>query len=238
MQTLRHLAIIMDGNGRWARAKNHPRIWGHLRGAQVVKKVIEWVDKREIKTLTLFAFSAENWARPPEEVSFLMTLLQRHLNRETDNLIKQNIKFKTIGDLSGLAPGIRNSIEKATTLTQFNTGLELVFAVNYGGRQEIKSAFKTALELVKQGEITPERAAENFESFLDTHGILDPDLIIRTSGEMRLSNFLLWQSAYSEFYFTSVLWPDFKEHDLDKAIASFEKRQRRFGSLVREDENL
>lgn len=238
MQRLRHLAIIMDGNGRWAKAKNHPRIWGHLRGARVVKKVIEWVQKREIKTLTLFAFSSENWARPPEEVAFLMTLLQRHLARETQNLVAQNIKFRTIGNLTGLSPGIRAAIEKATTLTQFNTGLELVFAVNYGGRQEIKNAFKTALELVKQGELTPERAAENFEGFLDTHGISDPDLVLRTSGEMRLSNFLLWQSAYSEFYFTPVLWPDFKEPDLDRAISSFEQRQRRFGAVISENEKL
>ncbi len=236
MQRLRHLAIIMDGNGRWAKAKNHPRIWGHLRGAQVVKKVIEWVQKREIKTLTLFAFSSENWSRPAEEVTFLMNLLQRHLARETKNLIAQNIKFRTIGDISALSPAIRTAIEATTTATQFNTGLELIFAVNYGGRQEIKNAFKTALELVKTGELTPERAAENFEGFLDTHGINDPDLIIRTSGEMRLSNFLLWQSAYSEFFFTPVLWPDFKEQDLDRALLSFSQRQRRFGALVSEDE--
>lgn len=232
MQKLKHLAIIMDGNGRWATNKGRPRIWGHLRGAQVVKQVVKLADAKGIETLTLFAFSTENWSRPQEEVNFLMHLLQRHLKRETQSLIDNNIRFKTIGNLGALAPKIQEAIQETKLATSKNTGLELVFAINYGGRQEIKNAFSTALELIQKGELSTESALLNFESFLETQGMRDPDLILRTSGELRISNFLLWQSAYSEFYFSKVLWPDFCEKDLDEAIRVFEGRNRRYGSLL------
>lgn len=223
----------MDGNGRWAQARRHSRVFGHVRGAQVAKKIIESCSKLRIKNLTLFTFSTENWNRSKEEVSFLMHLLVRQLQRETQMLVKNNIRFRCIGDLSRLPEQVQAAIRKTVTITSSNTGMNLVFALNYGGRQEIVQAVQSISQLIAKGQISPQDVDQNLISnHLPSSFLPDPDLIVRTSGEYRLSNFFLWQAAYSEFVFVDKLWPDFNEKDLHDALEEYSSRIRRFGQTT------
>jgi undecaprenyl diphosphate synthase len=232
----KHIAIIMDGNGRWAQLKRKPRTFGHIKGTRVAKKIITACSRKGIKNLTLYAFSTENWFRPQTEVSFLMKLLRRYLKRETENLVKENIRFSVIGDLSRVPSDVYQAIQQAREATAQCTGLNLVFALSYGSRQEITEAVKVLAAKVASGELSPERIDEAaISSSLSTYPTPDPDLIIRTSGEQRLSNFLLWQAAYSEFYFTETLWPNFTEAHLDEALTAFSVRQRRYGKVSTND---
>lgn len=229
----KHLAIIMDGNGRWAQLRSKPRTYGHVKGTRVAKKIITACSRRGIKNLTLYAFSSENWFRPQMEVSFLMQILRRYLKRETQNLVKENIRFSVIGEWDRLPTDVIDAIRGAMEATAGCTGLHLVFALSYGSRQEITNAVKDIAEKVAAGKLKPEAIDEALiQSSLSTYPTPDPDLIIRTSGEKRLSNFLMWQAAYSEFYFEETLWPDFSEAELDKALHSFSLRQRRFGKVI------
>ena len=216
----------MDGNGRWAKKRGLPRILGHRAGAKTVRRIVETCAKLGIKALTLYAFSTENWGRPAGEVSGLMKLFEKYLVTELENLHGNNIRLRMIGEISRLPQSTKDKLKKVIQQTENNTGLILNLAVNYGSRQEIVRAVNLALD--KKGEkIKESDISEN----LYTAGVPDPDLVIRTSGEMRISNFLLWQIAYSEFYFTEVLWPDFKAEDLHEAIIDFQKRDRRFGGI-------
>lgn len=227
-----HIGIIMDGNGRWAQLRGKPRTFGHIKGARVAKKIITRCAEAGIGTLTLFAFSTENWLRPQAEVNFLMTLLKRYLGREADNLIRENIRFTTIGEADRLPRDLIQIIRETERRTAHNTGLNLVFAINYGARAEIANAVKAIAMKVDAGEINPTDISEaTITQHLQTCQNPDPDLIIRTSGEARLSNFLLWQAAYSEFFFSDVLWPDFTAEDLMHALASFHRRERRYGRV-------
>lgn len=230
-----HVAIIMDGNGRWAQARGRTRTYGHIRGAYVAKKIISESIKKRIQTLTLFAFSTENWFRPDNEVNFLMRLLAHRIRREHNSLIKKNVRFQVIGDTSRLPESVRSLVEKTVQMTKNNTGMNLVFALSYGGRQDILDATKSLVEKVSRGELTTEQIdTDIFSKQLQTNSFSDPDLIIRTSGEKRLSNFFLWQAAYSEIYFTDVLWPNFTLHDYDVALEEFSRRTRRFGRVLDE----
>lgn len=239
MNLPKHIAIIMDGNGRWAQLRHKPRIFGHIKGTRVAKKIITACSRRGIQNLTLYAFSTENWLRPDTEVSFLMELLRRYLKRESDNLVKENIRFSIIGDLERIPRDVKEAISTTMQATSHCTGLNLVFALSYGSRQEITEAVRDIAEKVAQGELQPSDIDESVvNAALSTYPTPDPDLIIRTSGELRLSNFLMWQAAYSEFYFTSILWPDFTETDLAQALQDYDRRHRRFGAVVSNDENL
>ncbi|MDZ4661239.1 MAG: isoprenyl transferase [Pseudomonadota bacterium] len=230
-----HIAIIMDGNGRWAELKNHSRIFGHAKGAKVSKVIIEECVRLKIPYLTLFAFSNENWQRPNYEIHFLMRLLRRYLQRERESLMKQNIRFLSIGELTRLPEAARNEVYKTIEATKNNTGLKLVFALSYGGRQEILGAVKALCEKAARGEITPEQIDEPlFRQYMESANIPDPDLIIRTSGETRISNFFLWESAYSEIHFTKALWPDFSAQDLWAALATYSRQERRFGKTSKQ----
>ncbi len=225
---LTHLAIIMDGNGRWAKKRGLPRYEGHRQGTKVAKKIVEECRKLNIRYLTLYTFSKENWKRPKDEVNFLFKLLVDFLNREYKSLVEQSIKLNILGDYTKLPFSARKAIEFTLKKTKECNKMVLNLALNYSGREEIILAIK---KILKQG-IDPESLdEESFKDFLYTRGQPDPDLIIRTSGEIRLSNYLLYQSAYSELYFTPVLWPDFTEQDLHKALDDFSKRQRRFGGI-------
>ncbi len=232
-QSARHVAIIMDGNGRWARARNLPRTAGHQRGIEAVKRAIEAAAELKIEYLTLFGFSSENWNRPKDEVSELMRLLRYYLRSETAELHKNGIKLRVIGDRTKLAADIVELIENAERLTTDNQRLNLVIALNYGGRQDILQATKQIADHVwKQNhQLTIEEVESLLPQFLYTAGIPDPDLMIRTSGEKRISNFLIWSCAYTEFVFTDVLWPDFSREDLEAALAEYNNRDRRFGGL-------
>ena len=221
----KHVAIIMDGNGRWALRRGSPRIAGHKRGAENVRRVTEQCRLLGIQVLTLYAFSDENWGRPKEEVGFLMDMLGSYLKSEIASMKANGIRFRTIGRIERLPSSARKWIERAASETASNTGLVLNLALSYGGRGEILEAFKRMSADGATGELTE----ETFSSYLDTAGLPDPDLIIRTSGEKRISNFLLWQAAYAELYFTDTLWPDFEEKDLLAAILDYQGRQRRFG---------
>ncbi len=236
MSLPKHVAIIMDGNGRWAQLKGRPRTYGHIKGARVAKQIITACVEKGLENLTLYAFSSENWLRPQTEVLFLMSLLHRYLKRETANLVRQNIRFNVIGDRSKLPPEVLKVIDYATEQTANNTGMNLVFAISYGSRQEITEAVRALARQVEAGDL---KAAEIDEalihSCLNTAKWPDPDLIIRTSGEHRLSNFLMWQAAYAEFYFCETLWPDFSIEDLDIALLNFLKRERRFGAIHHEN---
>lgn len=229
----RHVGIIMDGNGRWAAARGLPRVEGHRRGVERSKEVIEVAAELGIKALTIYTFSMENWQRPSSEVTTLMKLLELYLKKEIDGLMRNGIVFKTIGDIRRLPGHIQNIIREAEERTSSNKGMTLVTALSYSGRSEILRAVKKVLYAgVKPEELTE----EVFNSYLDTAGIPAPDLIIRTSGEMRISNFLLWQAAYSEFYFTETLWPDFTKDEFLLAIQDYQRRERRFGAIpVRSD---
>lgn len=232
----RHIGIIMDGNGRWAQLRGRPRTFGHIKGARVAKRVITHCAEIGIESLTLFAFSTENWLRPQTEVSFLMNLLRKYLRRETHTLVKENIRFTTIGDLNRLPPDLVQAINDARLQTEKNTGLNLIFAINYGSRQEIVETTRALARKVKEGLLEPDQIDESVLNYhLQTYPAPDPDLIIRTSGEMRLSNFMLWQSAYSELYFSEVLWPDFSTTELEKSFHIFRQRDRRFGQVAADD---
>lgn len=230
MSLPKHLAIIMDGNGRWAQAKRKPRTFGHIKGARVAKKIITACVEKKIPYLTLYAFSSENWLRPQSEVSFLMTILKRYLKRETANLIKQNIRFQVVGDLARLPKDVLEIIDQTQSATANNTGLVLTFALSYGSRQEITAAVSQLVADAKAGLIDQIDEAA-IHSRLWTSSLPDPDLILRTSGEQRLSNFLLWQAAYSEFFFSNTLWPDFTLEEFDQVLAHFSQRSRRFGTV-------
>jgi len=225
-----HVAIIMDGNGRWARQRNLDRIFGHQQGVNSVRTVIEAASELQIKFLTLYAFSTENWGRPNEEVSALMGIMIDSLNKETDTLIKNNICLKAIGDVDRLAGDVRNRLFETIKLTSGCTGLNLIVALSYSSRWEITEAARKISADVINGRMDPDSFNEtDFEKYLTTFGIPDPELMIRTSGELRISNFLLWQLAYTELYFTDILWPDFGKDDFYNAIIDFQKRERRFG---------
>jgi len=226
----RHVAVIMDGNGRWARRKGQPRILGHKYGAERVREIVEQAAQAGLEVLTLYAFSDENWRRPADEVGAIMHLLEYYLRKERDELNEKNIQFETIGDLSRLSPAIRRLLEETKVFLSGNTGLILNVAISYGGRAEMTRAMRGIAEKVARGELSPAQIDQDLISrHLDTAALPDPDLIIRTSGELRLSNFLLWQSAYSEFYFTDVMWPDFDRVEFQKALLAYEQRERRFG---------
>lgn len=227
-----HVAIIMDGNGRWAKKRALPRIAGHHEGMKVVRKITKLANKLGIKYLTLYAFSTENWKRPKIEVDYLMKLPEEFLGTFLPELIDENVKVQMMGYKDELPLHTRKAIEKAIDDTKDNNGLILNFALNYGSRAEIIDAVKQVLNDCKSGIINENHIDENiFSTYLMTSKMTDPDLLIRTSGEIRLSNFMLWQLAYSEFWFTDVLWPDFKEEHLLEAVEIFQGRQRRFGGV-------
>jgi undecaprenyl diphosphate synthase len=226
----RHIAIIMDGNGRWAQNHSLGRIAGHRKGAESVRNIVEACRKIGISYLTLYAFSSENWSRPEREVRALMTLLERYLRSEVKVMLKNNIRLLAIGDTEALPEKVRAVLRDAIEKTAGNTAMTLVLALNYGSHDEILGAVKKLIEEARQGKIrASDVTLERFAGYLSTKGIPDPDLLIRTSGEYRLSNFLLWQMAYTEFYFTDTLWPDFREEQLVEAISGYQKRERRFG---------
>ncbi len=222
----RHIAIIMDGNGRWALRRGLPRVAGHKRGVETVRRITEVCRKLGIGVLTLYAFSDENWGRPREEVGFLMDMLGTFLKAEIATMKANSIRFRVIGRIERLPAAVRSWIEKAAAETAENTGMILNLALSYGGRGEILEAIK---RMRASGTPAEQVTDEVFSAHLDTAGLPDPDLIIRTSGEKRISNFLLWQAAYAEFYFTDTLWPDFAEKDLLTALIDYQGRQRRFG---------
>jgi undecaprenyl diphosphate synthase len=225
-----HVAIIMDGNGRWAHQRNLDRIFGHQQGVNSVRTVIEAASELQIKFLTLYAFSTENWGRPNEEISALMGIMVDSLNKETDTLLKNNISLKTIGDIERLASDVRKRLIETIRLTSGCTGLNLIVALSYSSRWEITEAARRISDEVVKGKLDPDSINEaEFEKYLTTRGIPDPELMIRTSGELRISNFLLWQLAYTELYFTEKLWPDFGKEDFYEAIIDFQRRERRFG---------
>jgi undecaprenyl diphosphate synthase len=225
-----HVAIIMDGNGRWAIQHGKDRIFGHQQGVESVRNIIEAATELGIKYLTLYAFSTENWGRPDDEVSALMDIMVQSLNNETDTLLKNNISLTAIGDLGRLADDVRARLFETIEVTSGSNGLNLVIALSYSSRWEITEAAKRIASDLNRGILKYESVNEElFEKYLKTQGIPDPDLMIRTSGELRISNFLLWQLAYSELYFTEKLWPDFGKEDFYNAIIDFQKRERRFG---------
>lgn len=228
-----HIAIIMDGNGRWAKQRGLPRTMGHREGVETCKRVVRVAGEAGIKYLTLFGFSTENWSRPAEEINELMRLLRMFLRAETADMHANNVRLRMIGSRDELAPDIVELIENSEKLTKDNTGLTLVIALNYGGRREItRAAAQMAQHFADKGiEANEENAEEYLPQFLYTKDIPDPDILIRTSGEERISNFLLWQCAYTEFVFTNTLWPDFGKAELEKAIADYEGRERRYGKV-------
>jgi undecaprenyl diphosphate synthase len=228
----RHIAVIMDGNGRWAKRLGKPRIFGHRAGAESVKAIIDTCARLQIKAVTLYAFSTENWKRPRAEVSGLMQMLKRYIRSELKEVQKNNIKFRAIGSIDGLADDVQKEIAMAMEKTAANNGMIMNVALNYGGRAEIvEAAKKAAQSLLDKGEPISNLQEGDIERFLYTHGLPEVDLMIRTSGEFRISNFLLWQLAYSEIYVTPVLFPDFRRKEIFEAIIDFQKRERRFGNI-------
>jgi undecaprenyl diphosphate synthase len=227
-----HLAVIMDGNGRWAQRRHLPRVAGHRAGVKAAREIIESCARLKLPYLTLYAFSLENWRRPQAEVDFLMRLLREYLKRELPAIHKNNIRLLIIGRSEQLPDGVRKDIEYGMRMTARNTGMKLVVALNYGGRAELVDAFNAMLEHVRSNGLSAFQADEQTVSeHLYTAGLPDPDLLIRTSGEMRVSNFLLWQIAYAEIYVTETLWPDFSRARLLEALVDFQKRERRYGGL-------
>lgn len=227
-----HVAIILDGNGRWAKKRLMPRNYGHLQGAKAVEQICEDADNIGIKYLTVYAFSTENWNRSQDEVDALMKLLRNYLKDCIKRANNNNMRVRVIGEKSRLSEDIRNKIDELEECSKNNTGLNFTIALNYGSRDEIRRAVTNLAKDVESGIIKPEEISENIiGDYLDTKGIPDPDLLIRTSGEERLSNFLLWQLAYTEFYFTDVLWPDFNKKELIKAVEKYSSRDRRFGKV-------
>ncbi|ADV61558.1 Undecaprenyl pyrophosphate synthetase [Isosphaera pallida ATCC 43644] len=232
-QLPRHIAIIMDGNGRWAQRRGLPRVMGHRRGVASVRAVVEEGCRLGLDQLTLYCLSVENWKRPAREVQALMKLFRRFLITEREELARQRIRLTMIGDRQGLPSAVLDELDKTLELTAANEGLTLCLAVNYGGRQEIVEAARRLARAVEQGRLAPEEIdAAQFEGQLFTRGMRDPDLLIRTAGEMRVSNFLLWQMSYAELHVTPTLWPDFRADDLDRALVDYARRQRKFGGLV------
>ena len=227
-----HVAIIMDGNGRWAKARNLPRSMGHKAGMETIRKVLKECVRLGVKNLTLYAFSTENWSRPKDEVGAIMKLLVTYLNKELKECNENGVKMNVLGDISRLPQECQDALNNAFEVTKDNTTINLNFALNYGGRDEIIRAVKLIADDIKCDKINIEEINEElFGTYLYTKGIPDPDLIIRPSGEQRLSNFLLWQCAYSEFWYSDINWPDFKEADLRKAIYDYQQRDRRFGKV-------
>ncbi len=225
-----HIAIVMDGNGRWAKKRNRPRSMGHRAGLKALRATIEYCARLGVGTLTVFAFSSENWNRPVKEVSRLMDLFLRALDKDVNELHKNGICLRFKGDKTSFRPAIQKRMSEAETLTNSNRQLIVNVAVNYGGRWDITQAASRIAKAVAEGSLPPEDIDEpRFADFLALADSPDPDLFIRTGGEMRISNFLLWQSAYTELYFTAVLWPDFDQQEIDKAVAAFQSRERRFG---------
>ena len=230
-----HVAIILDGNGRWAKAKGMPRNYGHVQGAKTVETICEEAYRMGIRYLTVYAFSTENWNRPKDEVDALMKLLRNYMQNCLKTAEKNRMCVRVLGDKSGLDEDIRFRIEELEEATKDNDGLHFQIAINYGGRDEIVRALKKAVEKVQSGELAADRIDEAaFGNLLDTGGIPDPDLLIRTCNEQRISNFLLWQLAYTEFYFTPVPWPDFSKEELIKAVEAYNHRDRRYGGLKEE----
>mgnify|MGYP000369669126 FL=1 len=228
-----HIAIILDGNGRWAKAKGMPRNYGHTAGAKNVETVCQAAHDLGVKYVTMYAFSTENWNRPEGEVEALMKLLESYLKNCIKTADKNNMRVRVIGDTTRLSERFQERIRELEAVSAKNDGLNLQIAINYGSRDEMTRAMRRMSEDVAAGKRKPEEITESvFEEYLDTAGIPDPDLLIRTSGELRLSNFLLWQLAYSEFYFTDVPWPDFHKEELERAIEAYNKRDRRFGGLT------
>ena len=229
-QKPKHVAIIMDGNGRWANQREEQRIMGHKKGAKAVREVIEEAVEQNIKFLTLFAFSTDNWGRPKKEVSLLMKLLVSSLKKEFNRLIKNNVQLKTIGDISKLPSVVKEELFLVIGKTENNTGMVLTLALNYGAKEEITAAVKLIVDKVKNSIISPEKVDQlTINEHLYSHYLPPVDLLIRTSGEERISNFLLWHIAYAELYFTKTLWPDFSKENLQKALINYGKRERRFG---------
>lgn len=226
----KHIAIIMDGNGRWAKKRLQPRFMGHRAGVKTVEGIVKCCAELDVEVLSLFAFSSENWRRPGKEVSLLMELFSHALNNQVKKLHDNNIKLQVIGDLSRFSESLQQQIEQAQSLTQANTGLIVNIAANYGGRWDITQSVRQLADQVAAGTLRPEAISEQMiNDHLTTATIPEPDLFIRTGGEQRVSNFLLWQMAYTEFYFTDTLWPEFDANALNQAIASFSQRERRFG---------
>ncbi len=236
MKIPQHVAIILDGNGRWAKSKGMPRNYGHTVGAKNVETVCQAADELGIRYLTLYAFSTENWNRPQSEVDALMRLLESYLKNCIKTAEKNHMRVRVIGDKTRLGAAFQEKIAKLEEASASNTGLNLTIAINYGSRDEMMRAMRRMLEDYKAGSITMDMVDEKlFSGYLDTKDIPDPDLLIRTSGEQRLSNYLLWQLAYSEFYFTDVPWPDFHKKELELAIEAYNKRDRRYGGLKEEE---
>ncbi|MAB60548.1 MAG: isoprenyl transferase [Verrucomicrobiales bacterium] len=228
----KHIAIIMDGNGRWAKSRNLPRWKGHEAGAESVREVIDACIEANVQYLTLYAFSTENWNRPKPEVTALMKLLEKFLTSHTSDLQKNNVKLQAIGRLNDLTEGPMNALSKTISETRNNTKLNLILALSYGAREEIVDAVNNIIKLTTEGNLDDSKlTTSSFEKHLYTKNIPDPDLLIRTSGEMRISNFLLWQISYSEIFISNKLWPDFNKDDLFKAIDSFAQRDRRYGEV-------
>lgn len=235
MNMPKHVAIILDGNGRWAKGKGMPRNYGHMQGSKTVEVICEEAYKMGIEYLTVYAFSTENWNRPKDEVDALMKLLRNYMKTCLKTAEKNRMCVRVIGDKTGLDQDIRKRIEELEEATKNNDGLHFQIALNYGSRDEMLRAMRRMAEDVAEGKTAPDHISEElFEEYLDTKGLPDPDLLIRTSGEQRISNFLLWQLAYTEFYFTDVLWPDFTKEELLKAVEAYTNRDRRYG-LVKEE---
>ena len=227
-----HVAIIMDGNGRWATGRGLPRVAGHREGVKAARAIVRAADAIGLRYLTLYAFSTENWSRPEDEVSMLMRLLEESIYRELPELMENNVRLRVIGRTAGVPLPVRRGLEHVVAATEKNGGLTLLVAFNYGGRDELLDAFRALARRVQTGELAPERISEaDVSGALYTDGVPDPDLLIRTSGEMRVSNFLLWQIAYTELWVTPTLWPDFAPADLYRAVADFQRRTRRFGGV-------
>lgn len=228
----RHVAVIMDGNGRWAKKRGLPRIMGHRRGVDTLKDILRCCKDWGIQALTAYAFSTENWGRPLEEVDFLMTLFERVLRRELREMMEEDVQIRFVGNLDALPTSLQQEIERSMEQTRQNQSIQFTVATNYGGRQEIIKACRDIAEKVQQGHLQPDQIDEAlFEHHLYTAGICDPDLLIRTSGEMRISNFLLWQVAYAELYVTETLWPDFDRTEFHRALSAYQQRDRRFGKV-------
>lgn len=227
-----HVAVIMDGNGRWAKLQGLPRIMGHKRGVDALKDLLRCCKDWGIKALTAYAFSTENWKRPQEEVEFLMSLFQRVLRQELREMVEENVQIQFVGNLQALPKALQEEISRSMAETKDNQSIKFTVATNYGGRQEILQACRAIAQKVQEGILKPDEISEElFESHLYTAGIADPDLLIRTSGEMRLSNFLLWQMAYGEIYITDTLWPDFDRKEFHRALYAYQQRERRFGKV-------
>ncbi|MBP0019344.1 MAG: di-trans,poly-cis-decaprenylcistransferase [Cyanobacteria bacterium SBLK] len=228
----KHVAAIMDGNGRWAKRQGMPRIMGHQRGVYALKDLLRCCKDWGIPALTVYAFSTENWGRPVEEVDFLMTLFEKVLRRELAEMMAENVRIRFVGNLAALPPSLQEEIARSMEDTKNNRDVEFNVATNYGGRQEILQACRAIAEKIKTGEVEPEAIDETmFEEHLYTHDVSHPDLLIRTSGEMRISNFLLWQMAYSEIYVTETPWPDFDREAFHQALINYQQRERRFGKV-------